>query len=192
MTGPVVPFSFDLSSLVQRSVASLYSHLVTRPTGRALRIGIETQIGELGSVCLSVLDFTQVVVLDYSCADEVVAKLIQRYQGSDRPSDAYFIARGLGEQHCDPIDEVLNRHDLSLVAEVDGEFVLLGAASASERNAWRALQQLRAGDPDAVAAAIDAAGADVVRALDRLADRRVVIRRESPPGYVSLTTFLPD
>ena len=97
--GHVIPFSFDLSSLVQRSVASLYSHLVTRPTGRALRLGIESQIGEIGSVCLSVLDFTQVVVLDYSCADEAVAKLIQRYQAADRPADAYFVARGLGEQH---------------------------------------------------------------------------------------------
>ena len=36
----VVPFSFDLSTLVQRSVASLYSHLVTRPTGRALRLSV--------------------------------------------------------------------------------------------------------------------------------------------------------
>src|SRR5687768_7069016 len=97
--GQVVPFSFDLHTLVQRSVASLYSHLVTRPTGRALRLGIETQIGDIGTVCLSVLDFTQVVVLDYSCADEVVAKLIQRYAAEDRPADAYFVARGLGEQH---------------------------------------------------------------------------------------------
>ena len=101
-SGNVIPFSFDLSTLVQRSVASLYSHLVTRPTGRALRLGIESQIGEIGSVCLSVLDFTQVVVLDYSCADEAVAKLIQRYQMADRPADAYFVARGLGEQHRDP------------------------------------------------------------------------------------------
>ena len=36
----MIPYSFDLSSLVKRSVASLYSHLVTRPTGRALRLGL--------------------------------------------------------------------------------------------------------------------------------------------------------
>ena len=118
--GQIIPFSFDLSSLVRRSVASLYSHLVTRPTGRALRLGIESQIGEIGDVCLSVLDFTQVLVLDYSCADEAVAKLIQRYQAADRPADAYFVARGLGEQHRDPIEEVLLRHHLALVVRAGG------------------------------------------------------------------------
>lgn len=37
------------------------------------------------------LDFTQVVVLDYSCADEAVARLMQRYNGNDRPAEVYFI-----------------------------------------------------------------------------------------------------
>ena len=87
--GPVVPsFCFDLSTLVRRSVASLYSHLVTRPTGQALRLGIESQICELGTPCVSVLDFSQVAVLDYSCADETVAKLLKRYQQPDpAPAD---------------------------------------------------------------------------------------------------------
>ncbi|MEX1182995.1 MAG: hypothetical protein WEF86_07145 [Gemmatimonadota bacterium] len=187
----VVPFSFDLSSLVHRSVASLYSHLVTRPTGRALRLGIETQIGEIGSVCLSVLDFTQVVVLDYSCADEVVAKLIQRYQAEDRPADAYFVARGLGEQHRDPIEEVLVRHALSLVAEVEGEFVLLGLADDSERASWHALQRVRLGVPADIATESGASVTDAAAALDRLAARRAVLRQGAPLSYCSLTTLLP-
>jgi sugar/nucleoside kinase (ribokinase family) len=190
-SGNVIPFSFDLSSLVQRSVASLYSHLVTRPTGRALRLGIESQIGEIGSVCLSVLDFTQVVVLDYSCADEAVAKLIQRYQLADRPADAYFVARGLGEQHRDPINEVLIRHGLSLVAEVEGEFTLLGRADTNEHEAWHALQRVRLGDADEVAIELDAAPAGVTAALERLAARRVVIRRGAGDSFCALTTLLP-
>ena len=94
-----VPVSIDLHSIVRRSVASLYSHLVTRPTGRALRLGIESQIVELGDRCLSVLDFKQVVILDYSCADEAVAKLVLRYLEEDRPADAYFVARGVSDHH---------------------------------------------------------------------------------------------
>ena len=187
----VVPFSFDLSTLVQRSVASLYSHLVTRPTGRALRLGIESQIGEIGSVCLSVLDFTQVVVLDYSCADEAVAKLIQRYQLADRPADAYFVARGLGEQHRDPIDEVLIRHNLTLVAEVEGEFTLLGRADAIEHDAWHALQRVRIGRPGDVAAALEAPENGIANALERLAARRVVLRRGTSDSFCALTTLLP-
>jgi hypothetical protein len=190
-SGNVIPFSFDLSSLVQRSVASLYSHLVTRPTGRALRLGIESQIGEIGSVCLSVLDFTQVVVLDYSCADEAVAKLIQRYQMADRPADAYFVARGLGEQHRDPIDEVLIRHGLALVAEVEGEFTLLGRADAIEHAAWHALQRVRLGRADEVAVELDTAASGVSAALERLAARRVVIRRGAADSFCALTTLLP-
>jgi hypothetical protein len=195
--GRVIPFSFDLSSLVRRSVASLYSHLVTRPTGRALRLGIESQIGEIGSVCLSVLDFTQVVVLDFSCADEVVAKLIQRYQAPDRPADAYFVARGLADQHRHPIDEVLDRHQLTLVAEVDGGFVLLGRATELERAAWQGLQQLRLGSAGEIAAHLGATGAtasegEVTDALDHLAERRVVLRRDTPAAYFSLTMLLPE
>jgi hypothetical protein len=173
--GRIIPFSFDLSSLVSRSVASLYSHLVTRPTGRALRLGIESQIGDTGHLCLSVLDFTQVVVLDYSCADEAVAKLIQLYQ-----------------QHREPIDEVLLRHGLALVAEVDAGFVLLGAASDLERKTWDAVQRRGMAQPGDVQGDLqDHDPADVVGALHELAARRVLFRQETPPAFLSLTTLLP-
>jgi hypothetical protein len=187
---PVVPFSFDLSTLVPRSVASLYSNLVTRPTGRALRIGIETQIGELGGCCLSVLDFTQVVVLDYSCADEAVAKLILRYTGADRPADAYFVARGVGEQHRDPIEAVLARHGLMLVAEVeDAGFTLLGEATPLERRAWAALQLLRRAHVEQIAASIHAEFADAAAALAKLLARRSVLR-DGGERYLALSALL--
>jgi hypothetical protein len=190
----VVPFSFDLSSLVSRSVASFYSHLVTRPTGRALRHGIESRIGEGGHVCLSVLDFTQVVVLDYSCADEAVAKLIKRYQAAERPADAYFVARGLAEQHRDPIEEVLLRHGLALVAEVEGgAWVLLGRTSELERTAWHTVHQR--GHASAAEIAVELQGhgeADVARALDALWLQRVLFRLDVSGRYTALTALLPD
>ena len=136
--GNVVPLSIDMSAMVRRSVASLYSHLVTRPTGQALRMGIESQLAELGDFCVSILDFTQVIVLDYSCADEAVAKLILRYQREDRPAEAYFIVRGVAEQHLEPIESVLSRHGLALVAFVEGEgYTLLGTVSEREREGLR-------------------------------------------------------
>jgi len=174
--GVVVPFSFDLSTLAPRSVASLFSHLVTRPTGRALRLGIESQISELGAICLSVLDFTQVVVLDYSCADEAVAKLIQRYIGADRPTDVFFVARGLGEQHREPIEAVLARHDLALAAEIEGPgFVLLGTTTHAERIAWDALERVRTGDATRIAEESGLGAEDAAAALAALAARRVVL-----------------
>lgn len=187
-----VPFSFDLSVLVRRSVATLYSHLVTRPTGRALRLGIESQIGELGAACVSVLDFTQVVVLDYSCADEAVAKLLQRFLAADRPAEAYFVARGLGEQHRPPIEAVLDRHGLALVAEVQGTgFALLGRADPVEQQVWRVVERSGTIADDGVADAIGLERAAAGGALQALVARRLVLPEPSRPGAVrALSTLL--
>jgi hypothetical protein len=188
----VIPFSFDLSSLVQRSVASLYSHLVTRPTGRALRLGIETQIGDLGAACVSVLDFTQVVVLDYSCADEAVAKLILRFLEPDRPADAYFVARGLGEQHREPIQAVLERHGLALVAEVKSQgFSLLGLAEGIERDAWTVLEEERSADFRVVARRLAVPEILASATLITLTRRRVVLATAGG-SYRALSTLLSD
>jgi hypothetical protein len=186
----VIPFEIDLSSIARRSVASLYSHLITRPTGRALRLGIESQLCELNASCLSVLDFTQVVVLDYSCADEAVAKLVQRYVNDDRPADVYFVARGLGEQHREPIETVLARHGLALAAEVeDVGYLLLGLATQEEQTIWVALERARSAAPSQIARALGATAAEVKLHLDGLTQRRVVLR-QSHQQYFALSALL--
>ncbi len=186
----MLAFQIDLSKIAPRSVASLFSHLVTRPTGRALRLGIESQIGELGASCVSILDFTQVVVLDYSCADEAVAKLIQHYVGADRPADVYFVARGLGEQHRDPIEAVLARHGLALVGEVEAVgFLLLGEATRVERGVWNALEHARNAAPAQIAHSLDGGEAEVADALQALANRRLVLR-QMRDRYVALSSLL--
>ena len=55
------PISIDVGRLVRRTVASLYSSLVTRPTGQAVRLAIENVLAEeSGPVSLSVIDLSQV------------------------------------------------------------------------------------------------------------------------------------
>ena len=188
----IVPVAFDLSTLVPRSVASLYSHLVTRPTGQALRLGIESQIRELGSFCVSVLDFSQVVVLDYSCADEVIAKLILNFQRDDRSNDAYFVVRGLAEEHTDPIEEVLVRHQLGLVAEIDGGYVLLGHASPVERDVWSELQKQGSAESHELARFIGYNERETSAALAALHQRRTILRPTNSPRFYSLTTLLKN
>lgn len=175
----VSPLAIDLNLLSRRSVTSLYSNLVTRPTGRAIRMGVESQIAELDAeryVCLSVLDFSQVRVLDYSCADEIVAKLLLRYAGEGRPAEAFFLVRGLQEQHEDAVEAVLERHRLLLVSEGEpGQYGLLGPRSAEAQACWNAL--LRRGRASVVQIAVDA-GIPVAVAGDVLTDlttRRVVV-----------------
>lgn len=189
----VAPLAIDLTLVHRRSITSLYSNLVTRPTGRAIRTGIESQIAELEeprSVCLSVLDFSQVRVLDYSCADEIVAKLLLRFLGEDRPAEAFFVVRGLQEHHQEPIEEVLEHHDLLLAAEVeDRGFQLLGRADRQQRACWGTLLRLgRAAAPavtERTGIVPDAAGA----VLSDLAARRVAIAY-SDGTFCSLPSLL--
>lgn len=190
-TVQVLPLSFDLSALLRQSVATFYSHLVTRPTGQALRLGIESQIGECDRPVLSILDFTQVVVLDYSCADETVAKLLLRYQNSGRTTAAYFLARGVGERHREPIEAVLHRHGLALGALLDdGERTLLGQASPLEAAAWTVVDRLGRATPDDVAAATGMDAAEAATALDSLARRGLLFAPGDDGGFYPLSSLL--
>lgn len=135
---------FRFTAVQRRSVTSLFSNLVTRPTGRAIRSGVESQIVEMDgpgeAACLSILDFSQVRVLDYSCADEIVAKLLLRFGGDERPAEAFFVVRGMQEHHEEAIEAVLERHSLLLVARDDeGTVKLLGTADPAQRRVWDAL-----------------------------------------------------
>jgi hypothetical protein len=139
----VDPLPIDLALVHRRSVTSLFSNLVTRPTGRAIRTGVESQIAEMDgarAVCLSILDFSQVRILDYSCADEIVAKLLLRFLGEERPAEAFFVVRNVQEHHVEAIEAVLERHSLLLVAHDEQRTVrLLGATDPAQRAVWEAL-----------------------------------------------------
>jgi hypothetical protein len=79
-------------------------------------------------------------VLDYSCADEIVAKLLLRFSGDERPADAFFVVRGMQEHHEEAIEAVLERHSLLLVARDDeGVVKLLGEPDPAHRAVWEAL-----------------------------------------------------
>ncbi|MEX0856439.1 MAG: hypothetical protein WD056_02605, partial [Gemmatimonadota bacterium] len=136
-------YALDVHAILQRSVASLYSHLVTRPTGRAVREAIESQLGELSRPALSLVDLSSVSVLDYSCADEVVAKLL--LQESKSEGGVFIMLMGVRAHHRDPIDAVLERHRLSVVAETaeGGGFDLIGAVSEGDRALWRRIEARR-------------------------------------------------
>ena len=190
---PLVPIHFDLSALVRKSVATFYSHLVTRPTGQALRLGIESQISELGEVCVSVLDFSQVVVLDYSCADEAIAKLLRRFQAEDRPVDAYFVALGVDERHLDTLETVLERQGVALVAEVvQHGFEPLGPMEEREAEVWWEVERRNAASLDELAAATTIARGELPALVDLLNSRRMVIRRADTVFALSALVTTPS
>lgn len=167
----------DLSTVLRRTVCDLYSNLVTRPTGAAVRTAIETQLAELGGRTVTVIDFSNVGLLDYSCADEVVAKLLLPYCDDCPPRDAYFVFRGMSETHLDALEHVLERHRLALVLQGEaGEPTLIGAVSEAERRAWEATLGVGGGTSREIggAAGLDTDEAEMV--LEGLARRRLTIR----------------
>ena len=167
----------DVGGIVRRSVTSLYSHLVTRPTGRAVRLAIETQLAEVGETAFSVIDLTEVTLLDFSCADEVVAKLLLRYMQDDRPREAYFVFRGLADFHRDPIEAVLERQGLATVAQGGpGRFELMGTASPAEAELWELVETRRTVRGPEIPDLVEPAGLD---ALESLVGRRLVFRSTS-------------
>jgi hypothetical protein len=136
-------FSLDVRDLMARTVADLYSHLITRPTGRAVRLAIERQLVDLGRPVLSQVDFSSVAVLDYSCADEVVARLLLALRDGTVEAEAWILFRGIQDFHRDPIEAALGRHGLRAVIE-SGEAAaeLLGPSEAAERDVWERLETL--------------------------------------------------
>lgn len=167
----------DLGAMLRRTVCELYSDLVTRPTGAAVRTGIEQQLAELAGRTLTVIDFSRVGLLDFSCADEIVAKLLVRCRDDEVPGDAYFLLSGIREVHVEPIEAVLERRALAIVAQpASGMPDLLGVADEAERAIWAALDRLGRATVPEIAIEARIAPAAVAQGLDRLCGRRVIMR----------------
>jgi hypothetical protein len=137
---PLDAVTVDVRELLSATVASLYSHLVTRPTGRAVRLAIENQLRVLPRPVLSLVDLSSVSILDFSCADEVVAKLVLALRDEEHRG-TFVLFRGVRAFHRDPIQTVLERHDLRAVIQDDvGETQILGSVSEGERALWARLE----------------------------------------------------
>lgn len=171
------------------TVASLYSNLVTRPTGAAVRTAIERQVVEIGEPVVTTIDFSQVNLLDFSCADEIVAKLLLRYCDVDGPS-GYLMFRGIHDGHLDPIESVLERHDLALVAWHDGQSELYGCVTEMERALWELLRDEGPMSAEHAAQSVALETDETQRILDQLCQRRLLMHHDrgyAVPGSASPT-----
>lgn len=166
----------DLSRVLRQTLAcDLYSNLVTRPTGAAVRGQIEEMLSDSGPRAVAVIDFTHVSMIDFSCADEVVAKLLMRYATDDPPTDAYFLFRGITEDHADAIEAVLERHALVAALEEGDHVKLAGTPSEDEQNAWTASCALGRADATELAMRMGCAVDEAERTLRALCRRRVMM-----------------
>jgi len=168
----------DLKDVLSRTVNTVYGDLVTRRTGEAVRFGIEAMLQDADET--TVIDFGTVRLMDMSCADEIIGKLLLR-QGNGR----YFLLVGVHAAHEDALQPVLERHRLAVVAEDrTGTLKLLGSLPDDARRAFGVLADSGPALPDEVAARL-ALPADAARhALEMLCEHRVV--REAGGHYQAL------
>jgi hypothetical protein len=171
----------DLKLILQHAVSGLYGDLVTRPTGKAVRDGVEEALADLDGEQTAVIDFSAVRCLDFSCADEIVGKLLLHH-GRAR----YFLLHGVTVAHCDAIEHVLGRHRLAVVArDRDGTLRVLGPVDDTARRAFSALTDGGPAGPEEIAIQL-ALPPDAAReALEELRLQRLV--QQSADRYVPLT-----
>jgi hypothetical protein len=176
----------DVSSVLRQTVScELYSNLVTRPTGAAVRTQIEALLADSRERSLTVIDFSHVGMIDFSCADEVIAKLLLRYASAERMErEAYFLFRGVTDDHWDAIETVLERHGLALVLETDDGARVVGIVDDGERAAWEKVYELGRTAPADLASALGGRESDAEAVLDALHRRRLVMRTDE--GYIAV------
>jgi hypothetical protein len=164
--------TIHIGRLLRETVTSPYRNLVTRPTGAAVRGRIQAA---LASDCrLALLDFSGIELLDLSCADEVVAKLILADAGCGR----CVVLSGLREDQHEAIEHVLTHHRLAVAVLAAGDEDpaprLLGWVSADGREAFACLCGSAGLSAEALAATLDWTRARVEEALAALALHRLV------------------
>ena len=116
----------DVHAVLQESVSGIYTDLVTRPTGRVVRECIERAMATAAAeVAVARIDFTRVGCIDYSCADEIVAKLLRSLSG-------VLVLMGISDGHREAIEPVLAGHRLAVLIErPDGTLEAVGAPDAA-------------------------------------------------------------
>ncbi len=117
---------YDLYTLLKEELGNGSKDLVTRPSGQAVRERIERDIEKEQAGSVVALDFSNIGVIDYSCADEIVTKLVSRLL-SNEYGDRYLILAGLNDNQKENIEVALERKDLAVLAETrQGARIVLG------------------------------------------------------------------
>ncbi|MBI1808915.1 MAG: hypothetical protein HYR75_03385 [Gemmatimonadetes bacterium] len=164
----------DVGSVLRHSANLPYADLVTRPTGAAVRQCIERELEGLHRGDVALLDFSQIGMMDYSCADEVVAKLLLAYKHRDADL-GYVVFHGITDAHLEAIEDVLHHHGLALVVHfADGAARLVGAVSDDERETWEHVRALGAAGAADVARAAGSEPEVIAELLGALHRRRLL------------------
>ncbi|MCU0621083.1 MAG: hypothetical protein MUC69_06230 [Gemmatimonadales bacterium] len=169
--------TIPVARVLREAITTPYRILVTRATGAAVRDRIEVTLAQSGCRT-ALLDFSEVELLDLSCADEVVAKLLRVGR---RP---YVALVGLHHDLHDQVHEVLAPQELAVAVVDGGRPSLLGSVCADGRAAFEELCRGACDGAAALADRLDWSRERAAAALDGLAARRLV--HHDDHGYAPL------
>jgi len=117
---------YNLYKLLKEELGNGSSDLVTRPSGNKIRERIEKDIAKEKDGAVVALDFSKIGIIDFSCADEIVTKLVSRLVSGEY-GDRYIILTGLNENQKENIEVALERKDLAVMGEMrDKTTALIG------------------------------------------------------------------
>jgi hypothetical protein len=169
-----------ISRLAAGVLGEAGAHLVTREAGERLRAGIEDALAsaEVGTVV--VLDFTGTGILDYSCADECLAKLVARLASGEQ-GDRYLAVAGLTESQRENLQVALERRRLAaLLVGPEDSWECLGTVTPYLR---QTLEFVMGRDGVSARELAGALGLELTAASTRLINLhrcRLAARRERP------------
>jgi hypothetical protein len=172
--------SIPVARMLREAVTTPYLNLVTRPTGAAVRGRIESVLAT-SEWETALLDFSDVVLLDLSCADEVVAKLVRMAQ---ERLGRIVALRGLDEHLWESIHAVLEHQQLAVAVLCDTSITLLGCVPADVHRLFATLESTTPLSVDSLAQRL---AWTVSRTGDALETALALgVARRSGPGYVRI------
>ncbi len=115
-----------LKDIVKKEIKGKYADLVTRQIGRVLFARLENEIRAISDGTVVVVDFSDIGALDYSCADEIFARLILLLQNNEY-GEKFIIFSHLSLHHKENIQIVLEKKDLAVLIRDQGKWEILGS-----------------------------------------------------------------
>jgi hypothetical protein len=102
----------SLAEVCRDAAGADVAHLVTRETGRAVRAVLARELEALPAGAVLTLDFAGVGIIDFSCADECLAKLLTRLVAGEF-GEKYVRLASLGESQRENLQVALERKRLA-------------------------------------------------------------------------------
>jgi len=110
---------FKLVEFIREELRNGSANLVTRETGRIILTRIEKELRNVNNGGIIAFDFSGIEVIDYSCADEVIAKFLARLQIGEY-GDKYIFLQNLSPSQKENIQVALERKNLAVLS-IDSE-----------------------------------------------------------------------